>query len=233
MFDFSGSDGLWVWCVTPDGGLAIDRGQDRGDGRILLSHGGFVTRQRIIARGKAGNEPLSFFAALTGELPANFAAAVAGYIGHRLPDWLVAEMRFRLAEKVRDGWLILAGKQVPLAANAQWHSFDASALDAWDFRLDNTARPLVGNGDSYVHVTVFTQDQWKRTSAAKGRALPPPPSKAVEWMREAYSRPIKPKRDDAIEDCRVALGITVPEARAALATIKERRKRGRPRGGRG
>jgi hypothetical protein len=177
MFGFADTgESALVWTITPDGGMALERGTDDGRGTIHLSGGGTITRQRIVQRGERGKALLSFFAALVTDLPPEIERAAAQFVGFCVPAWFEAEMREALARKVRDGRLILGGKRQPLSAESPWHRFDATALGAWDFRLDNTARPLIGEGDTYAQVTAFTPAQWQRAHAVKGGAPRPAPA---------------------------------------------------------
>jgi hypothetical protein len=56
-----------------------------------------------------------------------------------------------------------------------------------------------------------------------------PTNDAVEWMHRAYAARPQPKRGDAIRDCMRATGATDRQARAALALVHDRPRRGRPR----
>ena len=224
---------VWVWCITPDGGLAIDRCADDGQGRVVPASGGSITRQKIIARrSTAEARSWPFLAAVTSLILEDLVAQARAYAGFGIPDWLAAEMRHALLEQVRDGRLVLAGKLSPVQAEAPWVRFDPTALGAWDFGFDDTARPIIGPGASYVSVTAFTPDEWERVRKAKGKAPKPPLAAAVEWMRKAYSGERKPKGTDAIRDCANEVGVLQREAKAALVETLGRRRRGRPRGGR-
>jgi hypothetical protein len=224
----------WVWGITPDGGLVVDRCADDGQGRLVLTSGGSITRQKIIARrSTAEARSWPFLAAVASLIPEGLVAQARAYAGFGIPDWLAAEMRHALLEQVRDGRFVLAGKLSPVQAEAAWIRFDPTALGTWDFGFDDTARSIVGPGASYVSVTAFTPDEWVRVRKAAGRAPTPPVAAAVEWMRKAYSGERKPKRADAIRDCVHEVGVLHREAVAALAETERRRRRGRPpRGGR-
>lgn len=156
---------LFVWIIPPDGGLVLERGRDDGQGNLSLSQGAKIRRTRVLARGRHEDLTRPYFTALTCDLPAGLVAAAHGYIGKRIPDWLMAEMRLHLEDRVRTGRFILAGKRAPIAADAPWHRFDPASLAAWDFRMDNTAVPTLGGGDTYVLVTAFTPEQWRAITA--------------------------------------------------------------------
>jgi hypothetical protein len=143
-----------------------------GQGNILLSNGGHIRRERVIARGRPGDHPMPFFAAFTTGLSDRLASDVRSYVGFQLPAFLVIEMRLHLEDRVRQGSLILAGKRAPIAADTPWECFDPSSLGAWEFRLDNTAVPTLGGGATYVHVTAFTPEQWQRASGNGSEAAP-------------------------------------------------------------
>ena len=161
----------WVWGITPDGGLVVDRCADDGQGRLGPASGGSITRQKIIARrSTAEARSWPFLAAVASLIPEGLVAQARAYAGFGIPDWLAAEMRHALLEQVRDGRFVLAGKLSPVQAEAAWIRFDPTALGTWDFGFDDTARSIVGPGASYVSVTAFTPDEWVRVRKAAGRA---------------------------------------------------------------
>ncbi len=218
-----------LFAITPQGELAVERVTTRDQEAIHLAGGGKIITRTIRQRGERLLRPLPYFAAITDMTQAEALELIRPYIGFVVPGRVVNELRLFLLRRVMDGQLVLAGKKIPLAADASWHRFDPDNLSAWDFNFDGTASVWGVVGQTYCSVTLFTPEQWAKVAGAPPKQ---PPEAVLNWMRAAYSAPVKPKAKAAIADCMKATGATDREARAALAQVPERRKRGKPRGSR-
>lgn len=174
---------------------------------------------------------MPYSAAITCPVPKELVPKIEMYIGLPLPRYLVAELRFALLQRVRRGEIVLAGKAQPISAETPWHRFDETSLEAWDFRLDGTAWPLIGSGQIYANVTAFPPSLWRKIQqqVPMQRPGPEPRQHVVTWMRDAFKDGKRPKRANVILDCMRATGATDREAKAALAKIDDRPRRGRPR----
>lgn len=201
---------VFVWVALLDGGLMLDRGRDDGRGNLSLSQGGCIQRTRVVGRGRHEDLARPYFSALTCDLPGGLAAAVNAHIGKRIPAWLVAEMRLHLENRIRAGDFILAGKRTPIAADAPWQRFDPSSLAAWDFRMDNTAVPILGGGYTYDVVTAFTPAQWQAVQspapssttasdkdAAPGRTGAPGRPSSMHLVRQEHARRLQAGKAEA------------------------------------